>query len=244
METPVKLKKCPIVDAIFDLQFIPNLDANAVFGIIYSKFKDNFSKVENLPLSMTPEQIRNNDPNLKFRPLYRITNNVDPNFIIQIGPRDITISSSPNYIGWDNFSNNINYVVSEVLKLGIIANIVRIGIRYINFFENIDIFKGNANVEICVNKEELPYTETHLRTVFRNNKIQTILNIGNEITLNKAGSIYQGSIIDIDTFMNTNLDNFYTDHKNIISKIHAEEKHQFFSILSSNFIENLSPEYK
>lgn len=243
MGVPVKLGQCPIVDAIFDLQFIANLDSNAVFGVIYSTLKDKFGKVETLPLAMTPEHIRNNDPNLKFRPLYRIRNNQDPNFIVQIGPSDITISSSPYYVGWDQFHENINYVVNNVMNLGIISNIIRVGIRYINFFENVDIFHGNANVEIIANGVQLPYSETHLRTIFKSGNMNTILNIGNEMTLNNMGKISRGSIVDVDTFMNSGLDSFDQNFDNIICKIHKEEKSQFFSILSNEFINKLDPQY-
>lgn len=243
MSLPVSLANCPIVDAVLDLQFSTKIDPNAVFGVIYSKLRENFSKVESLPLAMTPEPVRNADPNLRFRPLYRLINNNDPNYIVQIGPADITISSSPEYIGWERFYQNIESILSTVFELDIIRNVIRIGLRYINFFDSINIFDGNTRVHISIDDSELPYKETQLRTIINNGNMNSIVQVMNEVLVNKMGKTFMGSVIDIDTFINVGLDDIEKQKECIIQQLHEEEKKHFFGLLTENFIKNLGPSY-
>ena len=96
----------------------------------------DFPKVENLPILQLPEPLRMGDPNLRFKPHYKVHNG---SISIQIGPDVLAISSFPKYIGWAEFSTILFDILTRIEKINIIKNVSRIGIRYINFFEN-DIF--------------------------------------------------------------------------------------------------------
>ena len=50
MPIPIKIEKCPIIEAIAEIRFIPIVPVNAVLGLIYSVLKDTFGKHEDLPL--------------------------------------------------------------------------------------------------------------------------------------------------------------------------------------------------
>jgi len=105
--------------------------------MIYNVLQVDFPKVENLPILQLPEAVRATDPNFRFKPHYRILNN---KFVAQIGSDVLTISSFPKYAGWDEFSKQIFSILDRIKKVGIIDSAIRIGIRYINFFDN-DILK-------------------------------------------------------------------------------------------------------
>ena len=72
---PIRIEACPLIDALIEFRFEAAITKSAVFGIIYNLIKEEYrGNVINLPILQIPEQIREVDPNLKFKPLYRIEN--------------------------------------------------------------------------------------------------------------------------------------------------------------------------
>ena len=82
MKIPIKLNLCPIIESVFEIRFDSSLDANIVFALIYSKLKDDFPKVETLPLSELPASMRDADPNLKYQPAYKLHYKDNENIIL------------------------------------------------------------------------------------------------------------------------------------------------------------------
>ena len=99
---PSRIEKCPLIDALIEFRFEAAIAKSAVFGVIYNLIRNDYrGNVINLPILQIPEQIREVDPNLKFKPLYRIEGD---KFIIQIGYDVLSISSKMPYVGWPEFS--------------------------------------------------------------------------------------------------------------------------------------------
>lgn len=73
-QIPKKLNKCPLVDVIFEIRFNPIVPQEVVFPMIYNQISNDFGKIESLPISQMPAQIRDNDPNLEFAPHFRLRN--------------------------------------------------------------------------------------------------------------------------------------------------------------------------
>ncbi len=234
MKLPKAIEPCPIVDALFEIRFIPKTHPNAVFGMVYNVLQEDFPEVKNLPILQLPEAVRTTDPNLKFKPHYRISNQ---NFVTQIGPDVLTISSFPTYVGWDNFSIQIFKILDKIQEIGIIDSVIRIGIRYINFFIE-DIFQ-NINLKISFRDNDIEYKNTIVRTELEEGNFKSSLQVANNANYeNKSGSI-----IDIDTSTESNLDNFFKEKEVIINKGHAIEKELFFSLLKDDFLQTLNPTY-
>ncbi len=234
MILPKKINPCPIIDALVEIRFIPNTHPNAVFGLIYSALQDSFPDVENLPILQIPEPLRNIDPNLKFKPHYKIS---DKEYVVQIGPDVISISSYPNYSGWTSFNNKIIDVLNKIEKSSVVKNVLRVGIRYINFFEN-DIFT-KINLNISINNSTIDYKSTVFRTEIIKSEFVNTLQVANNI--NHEGR--NGSFIDIDTFSTANLDKFFIEKNNILNSGHQFEKEIFFNLLQKDFLNSLNPEY-
>ena len=115
---PLKLNKCPLVDALIEIRFKSDLDKSVIFGCIYSLIRESYpGPVVNLPITQIPSQIRDNDPQLQFKPLYRIDGN---DTILQIGTDVICISSKNPYIGWDVMSRRVLDVINKIQQGGII----------------------------------------------------------------------------------------------------------------------------
>lgn len=234
MKLPKRINPNPIIEALIEIRFTTNIHPNAVFGLIYQALKNEYPNVENLSILQIPEQIRNIDPNLRFKPHYKI---FDENFAVQIGQDVISIASIPKYIGWEKFSEAIFSILNKIENTSIIKNVLRLGIRYINFFET-DIFK-NINIGISINNQIIDYQSTVFRTEFTKDRFSATLQVANNVN---HGEKY-GSVLDIDTVLVFNLENFFSEKESLINEGHQIEKELFFSLLKNSFLENLNPEY-
>ena len=148
---PVSINPCPIIEAIFEIRFESSLPDDAIFGIIYNQFKDEFQQVKQLPVLQLPAAIRTQDPNLKFTPHYKIKKD---NFIIQIGPIVFSLVNLKDYCGWDNFSKKIYDTYNNLLELKLINKHYRTALRYINVFPDINVF-NKSNLKILLNDDLL-----------------------------------------------------------------------------------------
>jgi len=236
MNLPKSINPCPIIEAVLEVRFEPLVPKSAAFGIIYNQVKNNFKTAPvSLPILQLPEQLRERDENLKFKPHYKISKE---NIVLQIGPDVLSISMVKNYMGWDVFSNEIYDLLDQIEKSKIVKEYSRIGIRYVNFFES-QIY-DNINVGINLNGNNIDYSNTVVRTRFTHEVFRSNLLITNEAGFNNK----KGSIIDIDTFLDDkNLMNNKSLIKKIIREGHLEEKKLFYKLLKKEFLEGLNPKY-
>jgi len=235
MKLPKTITPCPIKDALLEIRFSTKMHPNAVFGLIYNALQHDFqNKVESLPILQLPDALRAADPNFKYKPHYKISNNTN---VVQIGPEVLSISSYPKYLGWETFSKKIISIIEKVEKIKIIDNVNRLGIRYVNFFET-DIF-NNINLKICIQDKNINYKNTVIRTEIGLGDFKSTLQIAN----NAYNLTTAGSVIDIDTFKEGRLEDFFAQKEKIINAGHTEEKKLFFSLLKKDFLTSLNPEY-
>ncbi len=190
--------------------------------------------MQKLPILQVPEPIREADSSFKFKPYFKVLNDT---FVVQIGPDVFTVSSYPVYVGWDKFSTEIFSIMRTIKDLDIITKVHRLGIRYINFFP-IDIFE-NINLEILFRDKKLLSVKTHFRTEFSDSEYKSTLQVTNDF-IHESN---HGSIIDIDTFKDSNLESFFDSFENHINEGHICEKKLFFNLLNESFLGSLKPEY-
>lgn len=234
MLLPTKISPCPIIDAIFEIRFSSSTHPNAVFGLVYSALEKDFPNVETLPILEFPEVVRVNDPALYYKPHYKLP---AQGFVLQVGPNVLSISSFPVYLGWKCFFEKILDILNKIEKIGFINNIKRMGIRYINFFD--DNIYNQINLKININDSPISYNNTVVRTEILQADFFSTLQVANNVKNN--GKI--GSIIDIDAYNEKALDDFFTRKEVLISDGHQKEKELFFSLLDPDFLQTLNPEY-
>ena len=238
---PTKLGICPLVDALLEIRFNSDLDKSVIFGYIYGLLKDAYpGRVVNLPLSQIPAQIRDNDPNLQFKPLYRIEGE---STIVQIGTDVICLSSKIPYIGWNALSEKALDIINKLYRAGVIKRVVRLGHRYINFF------KGNIDDKLNMSFVFVPkYSILNrlIRTEIVDGQFISTLQYSNsaEYRPHFSTSVQKGCLIDIDTFRLYNDDSFLRSIKTEIDSAHASEKMLFYSLLKDEFIRELDPVYE
>ena len=239
MKIPIKIDPCPILEAIVEIRFDCNFPDEAVFGIIYSAFQKEFGDVEKLPILQLPDAIRSVDPNLKNKPHYKLSNE---NYIVQIGPKVFSIANIKEYVGWKVFSKQIIKTFKSLYELGIITNTYRFGLRYINVFDSLNIYK-NSKLVVSLNKQNLSDHEINLTSNMKTGKFISRLLMANQtkVEMKAQGKIVKGSIVDIDVYLEDNIpfDNF----EDLLYEAHEEEKKLFFSLLNNDYLASLNPEY-
>lgn len=241
-QIPKKLNKCPLVDVIFEIRFNPIVPQEVVFPMIYNQISNDFGKIESLPISQMPAQIRDNDPNLEFAPHFRLRNKQNVNHILQIGPKVVVWSSSPIYTGWENFRAYTALLLSKVIRSNVFNSIIRIGFRATNFFEGTNIFENKLKAEIMLGGDEIEYRQTMLRTEIVKGEFHSTVQILNDAQVNLPSANKTGSLIDIDTFCMP-VESSTDDIESKLDRAHDIEKKIFFSLLKEEFLNILDPIY-
>lgn len=234
---PKLIKPCPIIESGVEIRFQTKLVSNIINGMIYRELKDSYNEVKELPILQLPIQVRKNDINLMYQPHYQLISN---DFILQIGDKVIAIINpkiGKEYIGWNAYYSEINKVLKIMNQLDIINRVERIGVRYIDFFKNTDIFE---KIKISINNPiECENKQLQIRNIFIKDDSKIILNIINNVYLKED----KGSLIDIDAFneklFSMDVDNILA----IINNLHMLQKKIFFDILNKDYLSSLNPEY-
>jgi len=238
VKIPTKITPCPIHEAVVGLTFETEIVSEAVFGIIYNEFKDKYGDVKKLPILNIPEEIRMKDAALMYQAWYHL---IEGNHLISIGPRMIGISNKKDYSGWAIFSKKVTDAIEKIKRTGIIKNVTRVGIRYINFFE-FDIFK-KIDLEVKLKNELLNSEQMIINTKIKREPFINTLQILNNANMMDVDKKLVGSVIDIDTYTNDNLNNFFNDYKDVLENGHNIEKELFFNLIKEDFLKELNPEY-
>jgi uncharacterized protein (TIGR04255 family) len=239
----ITIEPCPIEEAVLEIRFSSGFPSEAIFGMIYSAVREYFqgARPVALPITQLPEQIRDLDPNLKYQAHHQLEKN---NFRLGIGPRVIVFSNTIRYAGWNAWSDFIKKTSLMINASGIIENIERLGLRYVNVFDGPILEK--INFQLHYGEKKLIEETTNLRTELIDNDILKVLQISNSVYVNIGESKKTCSIIDIDCILSINMleSEFFEQFDSIVNKLHSEEKQLFFKLLKTSFIEKLNPIYE
>jgi uncharacterized protein (TIGR04255 family) len=239
MTLPKRITPCPIVEAIVELRFESRIPPDAVFGIIYNALISKFAKIEKLPILQIPEEIRTTDPQLVYQPYYKL---ISDNFTFQLGAKVLSLSNPGTYAGWDKFAGQLIETFKVIQKLNFIKQVERVGIRYINFFENLNIY-NNITLSVEMNGVPLDSEQLLTRAELKRGNFLGVLQIAsntNLAVLNKPPK--KGSVIDIDISREIKND-FFSGMDILLKEGHEEEKKIFFGLLKDDFLKKFNPEY-
>lgn len=242
---PKRLRKEPLLDAIFEFRFESDLPVvNILPGLIFSKL-DGEKKLERLPLSEIPDQIRKNDPVLQYLPLVKLDWN---DYSIMIGDKSLSVASKLPYKGWNGFKSVIIKIFEMLKESSLISEITRYSTKYVDIISN-DLIVPHEAVSIAVRmgSKDLIEHPLHLRIEIPmqdfTNVVQIVSNASVQLT---DGSSRHGLVIDIDTVkFHSNLLSLTDDQVvNALDAIHYISKATFFECLTEDAISILEPEYE
>lgn len=236
-ELPRKIHPCPIKEAVFELRFDSSIPDDAIFGVVFNQFKSEFNNTATpLPILEIPSQIRNQDPNLMFSPHYKMESDL---FIMQVGPKVISLVNVNEYSGWKCFQEKITDIFKKLQGLEIITKINRLALRYINVFPSIDIFE-KTSVKVMLEGTPLIGDSVNLTTEIKNGSVSSAVRIISGAQANISNELIQGSIIDIDTSIQGVETDCFLDKLN---QVHDEEKKLFYKIIGSEYLKTLTVDY-
>ena len=220
IKTPKKVKNCPILEAIIELRFVSSKE-DAIVGLIHSKIEGNYPKIERTPIADLPRNIIENDINLKFKPLFKLAHKTNT-FTILVGPRVITLSILSQYPGWEMISKEMSKITAILDDLKIVEKYTRIGLRYINSFdENI---LPNTNISLGLHDKTMRhYEEISLKLNIPTKDFTRKLLIANNARISSIPK--EKSIIDIDVSMKNPDKNTLLS---FINEAHQLEKNVFY----------------
>ena len=239
MNIPKRINKCPILEALAEIRFAPSVPSDAVFGLLFNALRSDFPSVEKLPPAELPGFVVSAEPTMMHSPHYRLASD---NFVLQIGPRIVSLSVTNGYIGWRIFSQKIKAVFEKVISANVTNDISRFGLRYINFFED-NIFDVSTLV-VRLKDTNLGKYSSMVTAEIPEGEFRNVVRVGNnaKVKTNEAKQL-SGSIVDIDTFLEGHFQATQQEIVKVLEKAHCVEKQLFFNLLSQEFIESLEPEY-
>jgi uncharacterized protein (TIGR04255 family) len=238
---PKKIDPCPIVEAVYEIRYESSVPWEAVLGMIYTRISPLLPKTQKLPILELPETLRSQDPNLRYQPYYELKQN--DNVGLKVGPRVLTFSNTKPYQGWTEWANFINTIFEQLQESGIIKNVGRIGLRYINIFDSGIL--DQLNLSVMVNAKQIFNETTSLRVELKDGAILKILQVANNAQIMKDGKNIIGSVIDIDCIRDFDAnEDYFAIHKEVASNAHQKEKELFFGLLKPAFLARFNPIYE
>lgn len=235
------LKNNPLITTTFEIRFYSSLESEIQFWIFYEKLlKIWFNNFIKLPINDLPESIIKNNPELKYQPRYTFEKDI---YVLSIWLSSVSLSLKEKftYEGWDNYFKEIKEVINFFNddKLSI-TKIERIGLRYINFFENINIFNPeNINIRILKWEENLYNQKNFLQTNFTNSEINLNLKISNNTNIEfKNWENQEWSVIDLDSYIQ-NVEKYEDKIINKVDECHEYLEKIFFNTITEKYLNTL-----
>ena len=243
---PIKLKKEPLIDAIFEVRFSSSASVSDILpGILYSKLGCE-DKIERLPIANLPKAVRDADPKLEFAPLVRLH---WEKFFIAIGERSLVISCKLPYPGWASFKQAILKILDIVKDIKIIKNVQRYSVKYIDLIpsNNLQEQVSMISASIVVGGHSVKKESFSLRIeILQEELIHIVSIITSAVAKIYDGTKKNGIVVDIDTIANVKDQDFRQWVKQLpdnLDKIHIANKEMFFKCLKSKTIDSLEPVY-
>ena len=236
MLLPKKISPNPLVISTVELRYSSTLDESSLLSKILPCFLEDFPKFTPNPID---KQIRKANEQFKFSPDYTLQNN---DYSLSIGSNVITFENVGEYQLWSNYFQVIKKQLSKFFSLNIIQDISRIGVRYASILED------KTNIENCLKYSPSfsidGFTDNYLqyRSEFKKGEISLHLNIVKNAKVERNTTSRIGTLIDIDA---SYFGSLKSDTKtfDVIDKLHTEEKHFFFNLLTVEYMNQLNPEF-
>jgi uncharacterized protein (TIGR04255 family) len=258
VQLPAKLKKDPLVDAVFEIRFSSALPASSVIpGILFSTLKANPQQLERLPAFDIPSQMRALNPALQFQPLMRMHWN--DNYFILIGDVALGLACKIPYPGWKSFKSHIIDLAKLLNATQFINQIERYSLKYTGIIEGKDVREQITRIKLdlifATYTSDLTPTTYNLKAEPFNVRIEMqrdsflyVMHLGAPATANLAHSNQRtGLLVDIDGIREhrtANLSEFISELPNRVEEMHTHNKQLFFGLLTDDTLAYLEPIYK
>ncbi|MGB8099438.1 MAG: TIGR04255 family protein, partial [Terracidiphilus sp.] len=128
---PMKLKRDFILEVVFELRFETSTLPEILFGRLADHAPWQGFRQEPLPAYAIPAVMRQTDPNLRYQPVLQLSGE-EGRRSIRIGPQVASYHRAAPYVGWAQFSAELEEFFQGFFERSENPCISRLGIRYIN----------------------------------------------------------------------------------------------------------------
>jgi len=242
---PTRLKKDPLVDAVFEIRFSSAIPASSVIpGILFAKLKGH-PQIERLPASDIPAQIRALNPALQSQPLMRM--HWKNSFLVLIGDVSLGLGCKMPYPGWSSFKSHIQELATLLNESQFIEQIERYSLKYVGVVDGNDLTEQIARIKIDLKLGEYalkaePFT---VRIEMQRESFLYIVHLAAPTTATMFdGKQRTGLLIDIDGLREhktTNLTGFLGELPDRLEVMHTRNKELFFGLLTDETLAYLEP---
>lgn len=248
---PTRITPARIRESIVQIYFKSEIPIEPLVGYLYSVLGQEFKmSYSNTPIiwhrdGLTDQEVQE-AISIQVSPQYFF---YDSNVKVVLDQRgSLIFNCIGDYIGWGKYGGTIKAIMESLISKGIIKSIYQIGVRYISEFANTDLmdklrfeFKlGEINDEFnscmfAISWDETPY----LVNLNLKNKLQIkpVLHHPEHEQINFM------SLIDVDTIAKNLQIEQFEDFQEKLDGTHYKEKEVFFSLLRTDFLATLNPEY-
>jgi len=216
-----------ILDAVVQFVYEDKIDIEDVFFQTKLTLKDEFTYTKE-PIMELPVALRESDKKLQNVAYYKFSGD---ELVVKISPTILSFAINEFYPGWSKFKEQI---VSRYKDLSMDRKIKNISIRYIDFFEDVNIFEHTSVIvetPKAIAPQDFEEKKRHYFCEFASsNNTNVKLQIVNNITIKTETQEEQiGSIIDTDVHSQ----NIF-DYEKALEDIHDVAKVTYFGLLQEN----------
>lgn len=241
----VAFGKSPLVEAIFELRFqaaVPSA-GDLLPGLLYAQLREDYPKVQPLPMATVPRELRAKDPNLLYQPTHELGGT---SRVVRIGDRVLSLTCMAPYPGWTHFKGAIVRLLQTAAATRVMSDPERFSFRYINVIPPTKEDQPRLsflNIKIESPNYTLVETGFHLRFEHHDGPFTTIVQVSPDVTAKSAaGQPVSGLLVDLDT-IRTNPPRTFWDDDEELEEAHSRTKTAFLSLVSQPTIARLEPIY-
>lgn len=237
---PRRLNRNPLLEVAAEVRFASQVPPDTIVGLVYAKVRGEFGAPQNLPIAQIPAPLRDTDPELRFQPLHKFE---APGRTLLLGPRCVCLSTKP-YIDWNSTKPNLRQVLEHLSESGLFENVNRVALRYVNFFESINVLE-HTTLQMTIAGRSILNDAITLHSVHVEGDFKINTRVGNDATI--AGQTpKKGSVIDLDVVCDkpsVNNSQMVDSIFHIFDGANRLADDAFFGLLNPEFVKQFDPEY-
>ncbi len=242
---PKRLKKEPIIEAIWQAQFDSGQGIGEVLpGILFTELRKSHPALQlrRLPSADIPAAIAQIDPNLRFTPKM-LMEEPGASFIWQVGDRVITLNCRRPYVGWARFKDAVEALSRIVEGSGLIAQLQRHSLRYIDLLTE-ELANDLSVLRVAMNVGDLAIrSRVQMRVEIPDADYLHVVQIATGAQVNLSGAQLPGTIVDMETSPANPVGDWNAVRAQL-DELHDRSKALFFrQILTEESVLKLDPEY-
>jgi len=242
---PKRLKKEPLIEVVWQLQFDAPGAAEVLPGLLFTKLQAELPdlRIERLPAAELPAFIGQVDPNLSFAAKVRIKATNSP-LVWQVGDRVVTVNCTKPYIGWEAFYTNITSIIRILEESHLIPNPLRHSLRYIDLISlNKEPDLSAIQLDLKIGSYQVNQFPVQIRVEIPETTVKHIVQVVSPAEIMLLDGKHRGTLIDLETLSQRELTS-WVELREDLQQLHNASKIFFFTqLLTNSTIEKLEPEY-